>query len=166
MTRNGWYKEKKVEAFLVTIYDELEIDYELDIDYELNGEGLNTKLFQMCWEPYEKEVRYLMILESIVLETFDGDRARPDDKQDEDSYFVEKDNTVLEEERKQSIQIVDNRKKDDIDNPYEKILRPKKKKMLPHLRHFPQVQPRTDLSIKNLTLGDIRRLTTPELRQL
>ncbi|CAG8795360.1 6457_t:CDS:1, partial [Cetraspora pellucida] len=51
-------------------------------------------------EPYEKEVRYSIILESIALETFDGDRAPTDGKKDEDPCLMEEDETVLEEEHK------------------------------------------------------------------
>ncbi|CAG8701455.1 9334_t:CDS:1, partial [Cetraspora pellucida] len=51
-------------------------------------------------EPYEKEVRYSIILESIALETFDGNRASTDVKKDEDPCPMEEDETVLEEEHK------------------------------------------------------------------
>ncbi|CAG8541300.1 20694_t:CDS:2 [Cetraspora pellucida] len=78
-------EEKEVETFLVTTYDEFEIDNELKIDYELNKEEPTT----------------IAILGKEPLDLYNNEKyiAEPyKKKQDEVLCFVKEDETVLEKE--------------------------------------------------------------------
>ncbi|CAG8748527.1 8367_t:CDS:1, partial [Cetraspora pellucida] len=95
-----------VIAFLATIWNELELDKELNNEKPVSNHIPGDKPLdpyddkRYIGELYEKEVRYLIILELIALKTFDEDQTPTDDKQDEDSCSIEEDKTVLEKERK------------------------------------------------------------------
>ncbi|CAG8640646.1 14582_t:CDS:2, partial [Cetraspora pellucida] len=95
-TKNRWYEEEEVEAFLATIWDELEIDKKLNGKEPITNSDTDDGQFDLyddkryVGEPYEKEVRYIMILESIVLEPRELDLVSIDDKRDEDPCPIDK----------------------------------------------------------------------------
>ncbi|CAG8634645.1 3519_t:CDS:10, partial [Cetraspora pellucida] len=92
---NGWYEEEVV-AFLATTWDESEIDEELNGGEPITNSDTDDRQFdpyddeKYVGEPYKKEVRYTMILESIVLEAREADLASTDDKEDNDPSPIDK----------------------------------------------------------------------------
>ncbi|CAG8752901.1 19724_t:CDS:2 [Cetraspora pellucida] len=136
VTRNGWYEEEEVEAFLAIPWNKMELKELRDEESTPNPILANEKLDpyddkKYVGEPYEKEVRYKVILESIALETHNVDGTSTKDKKDENSCSMTEDEIALEDEHKRhaiehirdkrhrdssgnchksAIQIVDNRK--------------------------------------------------------